>query len=181
MLDSVVMRLRLEVKHLEKSRRRALCCSGCGMGVAWEGDVFTLPGAEGVVGAYVNPMGYVHQTVTVRDARNLVLMGTPEEEHTWFPGYAWTAAYCERCPHHLGWRFTAVNRGHGSGAQQRQHQQQNRQRATAESGGGVLEPAQSAQRGGGVIRAESEAEQPGPAAFFGLRRPALVHEEEGPP
>lgn len=31
------------------------------MGVAWEGDVFTLPGAEGVVGAYVNPMGYVHQ------------------------------------------------------------------------------------------------------------------------
>ena len=52
---------RLEVKHLEQSRRRALCCAGCGTGVAWEGDVFTLPGAEGVVGAYVNPMGYVHQ------------------------------------------------------------------------------------------------------------------------
>ncbi|CAN0288317.1 unnamed protein product, partial [Hapterophycus canaliculatus] len=80
MLDSVVMRLRLEVKHLEKSRRRALCCAGCGMGVAWEGDVFTLPGAEGVVGAYVNPMGYVHQTVPVRNARNLVLMGPPGEE-----------------------------------------------------------------------------------------------------
>lgn len=51
----------MEVKHLEESRRRALCCAGCGAGVAWEGDVFTLPGAEGVVGAYVNPMGYVHQ------------------------------------------------------------------------------------------------------------------------
>lgn len=54
-------RCRLEVKHLEKRRRRALCCAGCGIGVAWEGDVFTLPGAEGVVGAYVNPLGYVHQ------------------------------------------------------------------------------------------------------------------------
>lgn len=52
---------RLEVKHLEQSRRRALCCAGCGTGVAWEGDVFTFPGAEGVVGAYVNAMGYVHQ------------------------------------------------------------------------------------------------------------------------
>lgn len=52
---------RMEIKHLEKSRRRALCCAGCDTGVAWEGDVFTLPGAEGVVGAYVNPTGYVHQ------------------------------------------------------------------------------------------------------------------------
>lgn len=61
LFSSAFFRVRLEVKHLEKSRQRALCCSGCGIGVAWEGDVFTLPGAEGVVGAYVNPLGYVHQ------------------------------------------------------------------------------------------------------------------------
>lgn len=60
---------RLEVKHLEKRRRRALCCAGCGIGVAWEGDVFTLPGAEGVVGAYVNPLGYVHQVGRIRGGR----------------------------------------------------------------------------------------------------------------
>lgn len=56
---------RLEIKHLEESRRRALCCASCDRGVAWEGDVFTLPGAEGVVGAYVNPTGYVHQVLSL--------------------------------------------------------------------------------------------------------------------
>ncbi|CAM9387719.1 unnamed protein product [Pylaiella littoralis] len=182
MLDSVVMRLRLEVKHLEKSRRRALCCAGCGTGIAWEGDVFTLPGAEGVVGAYVNPMGYVHQasmtfyyTVTVRDARNLVLVGTPEEEHSWFPGYAWTLAYCEGCPDHLGWHFTAIDHARRGGQQQCQrgqehhhhhHQQQQQQQLHS-----VLSTPPLSSLSPSSLPAS-------PAAFFGLRRPSLVNAQE---
>lgn len=40
--------------------------------------------------------------------------GTPETEHSWFPGYAWTIANCRHCYSHLGWRFDAVQ---GSGLQ----------------------------------------------------------------
>ncbi|CAN0446632.1 unnamed protein product, partial [Ectocarpus fasciculatus] len=35
----------------------------------------------------------------------------PRAQHSWFPGYAWTCAYCAHCPEHLGWRFTAINPG----------------------------------------------------------------------
>eukprot|EP00329_Picozoa_sp_Boothbay-MS584-11_P006758 61365_4 len=27
--------------------------------------------------------------------------GEPETEHSWFPGYAWTIAYCRGCTSHL--------------------------------------------------------------------------------
>ena len=36
--------------------------------------------------AYVNPHGYVHETLTVCKASNLSLVGRPSTEHSWFPG-----------------------------------------------------------------------------------------------
>jgi hypothetical protein len=32
-------------------------------------------------------------------------------QDSWFPGYAWTVAYCATCFAHLGWRFTPVQPG----------------------------------------------------------------------
>ncbi|CAM9623567.1 unnamed protein product, partial [Heterosigma akashiwo] len=72
--------------------------------------LFTLGGAEGVAGAYVNPHGVVHQTLTLRTLyeAGVRLLGRPTTEDTWFPGYAWTIANCAICWSHLGWRFTAA-------------------------------------------------------------------------
>jgi hypothetical protein len=36
------------------------------------------------------------------------LTGRPSTQDSWFPGYAWTILYCQRCFNHLGWRFTLV-------------------------------------------------------------------------
>lgn len=36
--------------------------------------------------AYVNPHGYIHETLTVYKASNLSLSGRPSTEHSWFPG-----------------------------------------------------------------------------------------------
>lgn len=40
----------------------------------------------GPMAAYVNPHGYVHETLTVYKACNLNLIGRPSTEHSWFPG-----------------------------------------------------------------------------------------------
>lgn len=40
----------------------------------------------GPMAAYVNPHGYVHETLTVYKASNLNLIGRPSTVHSWFPG-----------------------------------------------------------------------------------------------
>lgn len=56
----------------------------------------------------MNPHGYLHEILTLRRARNLLPLGVPTTEFTWFPGYAWQIAFCGGCRSHLGWFFTAV-------------------------------------------------------------------------
>jgi hypothetical protein len=72
-MDSVVQRLRACVEHLERAARLPLRCAACGLRIALQADVFSVPGAEGSVGAYVNSAGFVHQTITLRSARGLRL------------------------------------------------------------------------------------------------------------
>lgn len=125
------------MKYLEMGTGKVLACGVCRAALASKQQVFSVPGAEGVTGAYVNPHGYaepllciksnycsfssfvlllpmhsaVHQTITVRDVldpRAVLLHGRPCTEDSWFPGYAWTIASCARCLNHLGWRFTLV-------------------------------------------------------------------------
>jgi cereblon len=62
---------------------------------------------SGLVGTYVNPAGFVHETITIRKAQGLLAFGKPTEKETWFPGYGWSIAYCKKCSSHIGWRFDA--------------------------------------------------------------------------
>ena len=91
-----------------------LVCSRCANPITRREDICSVPGAEGVVGAYVNPHGVVHQTIT---SRKLIRMSytldsrPPTTKDTWFPGYGWVIACCSRCYSHIGWLFlrTSVN------------------------------------------------------------------------
>lgn len=42
---------------------------------------------RGPMGAFVNPGGHVHETVTFYKATNLSLQGRASQEYSWFPGY----------------------------------------------------------------------------------------------
>lgn len=64
--------------------------------------------AQGSVAAFANPAGYLRQIVTVRHAENLVFIGKPTTEFTWFAGYAWTVAQCAGCGVHVGWSYDAA-------------------------------------------------------------------------
>eukprot|EP00879_Flechtneria_rotunda_P025366 GHRR01026950.1.p1 GENE.GHRR01026950.1~~GHRR01026950.1.p1 ORF type:complete len:532 (+),score=180.41 GHRR01026950.1:223-1818(+) len=101
-------RLRLLLSLLE--RLDQLRCSMCNALLATTGDVLAMT-AEGIGGTFVNSHGYVHDMVTFKRVRGLHYYGSPETEHSWFPGYAWTIAHCDSCGQHLGWRFTATQQG----------------------------------------------------------------------
>lgn len=57
MVNAVLFRLC--IKYLEEGTGKVLACGVCRLPLAAKQEVFTVPGAEGVTGAYVNPHGYV--------------------------------------------------------------------------------------------------------------------------
>lgn len=106
-MDCAVPRLRMELSLLKKCQ--ILCCFNCGEEVAHQDDIFSMS-QEGPQSAYVNPSGHVHETLTLYTVKGIRTVGASSTEYSWFPGYAWTISVCAHCDHHMGWRFTAVNR-----------------------------------------------------------------------
>ena len=88
-------------------------CIQCKSPLACAYDMFTVDGADGTTGNYVNEYGHVHQTITLRsiDDDGVWYQGEPQSQDSWFPGYCWTIMACAVCGHHLGWKFTTNNSG----------------------------------------------------------------------
>uniref|UniRef100_A0A1B6E425 Protein cereblon n=2 Tax=Clastoptera arizonana TaxID=38151 RepID=A0A1B6E425_9HEMI len=105
-LNSPIQRLRVELSLLQKME--VLCCKHCRVQIGSHKDVFSMS-VEGPQGTYVNPGGYIHETLTLYQVESVIVFGTPSTDFSWFPGYAWSLAKCERCHIHLGWKFTATS------------------------------------------------------------------------
>ena len=96
--------------RIDAEERDPVRCSGCGNPVA-EPEAVVSIGGEPPVRVQVNPHGVAFEVVTLSQAGGLVYVGTPQAEHSWFAGYAWTIACCASCSAHLGWRFDPVAGG----------------------------------------------------------------------
>ncbi|XP_068702174.1 protein cereblon-like isoform X2 [Montipora foliosa] len=107
-INCPTQRLRRELDIVRKCS--VFCCMECDTRIVEKSDLFSMS-VDGPLGAYVNPNGWVHETLTFYRATSIRLRGRPTAENSWFPGYAWTIAECAQCGNHLGWRFTAVKRG----------------------------------------------------------------------
>lgn len=57
-----------------------------------------------------NPAGYSFHLLCYSDAPGAGETGQPTTEATWFPGYAWSFAFCQECLNHLGWWFNGSDR-----------------------------------------------------------------------
>ncbi|XP_040214589.1 protein cereblon isoform X1 [Rana temporaria] len=107
-IGNAIQRLRCELDIMSKCT--SLCCKRChDTEITTKNEIFSLS-LCGPMAAYVNPHGYVHETLTVYKALNLSLVGRASTENSWFPGYAWTIAQCRVCQSHMGWKFTAVRK-----------------------------------------------------------------------
>ncbi|XP_054276612.1 protein cereblon [Macrosteles quadrilineatus] len=121
-LNSPIQRLRWELKIMQqvaysecldaispfwKLSKQFLCCRSCTNTVGSDSDLFSMS-TEGPQSTFVNPNGYLHETITLYKVKSIYAVGLPSTEFSWFPGYAWTIAKCNHCNHHLGWMFTAT-------------------------------------------------------------------------
>ena len=104
-MNSAVERLRAELHLFRKCTM--LACSDCGQKIAHRKEVFSMS-VSGPMAAYVNPGGFVHETLTLHKTTGIVHRGRKSTEHSWFPGYAWTICECRSCGRHIGWKFTAT-------------------------------------------------------------------------
>jgi len=87
-----------------------LVCRACETVVArtaWVGAPDDGPAAR----VFFNPQGVVMKVVCLRRVAHVRAGGTPTQEFSWFPGYAWSYGMCGGCGRQLGWRFTPVGAG----------------------------------------------------------------------
>lgn len=71
--------------HINFQDFTELHCSHCDVDLALKEDIFSMS-VDGPLAAYVNPGGYVHDTLTITKTVNLKRQGRPSTEHSWFPG-----------------------------------------------------------------------------------------------
>lgn len=55
---------------------------------------------------FTNPGGYTYTIDCFHSAPGCQAIGDATEECTWFKGYAWQIAVCERCHEQLGWFYS---------------------------------------------------------------------------
>lgn len=104
-LTCCIQRLRWLLSIL--SKYMYISCANCKSKICKKDDVFSMS-VRGPQGTYVNPSGFVHETITVYRAESLSLRDRPSTEFSWFPGYAWTICECAQCGTHIGWKFTTT-------------------------------------------------------------------------
>ncbi|RNA36227.1 cereblon isoform X1 [Brachionus plicatilis] len=86
-------KMRINILRMNCINQRLILCNEQFCSKA---NVFSMT-KHGFMGAYLNPGGVVHETLTV---------SKPSTQHSWFPGYAWQIITCKRCNNHIGWKFT---------------------------------------------------------------------------
>lgn len=85
---------------------RALVCSGCRHVVTHESRALKV--ADRHRHTCVNPAGIVFRVRCFSTAPGCVGHGEVSTYFSWFAGYAWQIALCERCTMHLGWSFSGA-------------------------------------------------------------------------
>lgn len=107
--DCIVRLLRAELAILRQCGDNVYCAT-CGAFLAHTSDILSMT-SHGAAGTFVNPGGSVFQILTLREVHldHVVVDVVRSTQDSWFPGYAWSIAYCNSCYRHLGWQFDAAD------------------------------------------------------------------------
>ena len=97
-----------ETEEQEQEDGDLIRCAQCLHAITREEDRIVVSGAH--THTFANPNGVVFEIGCFGATRGLRFAGPPTEEFTWFSGYAWRIAVCEKCLLHLGWLYVGADK-----------------------------------------------------------------------
>lgn len=87
----------------ESDERRAVRCRACGHEVTTREDSEEIDGKHRHT--FFNPAGILYEIACYGVAPGCDNLGSPTDQFSWFPGFAWRYSLCGACRSHLGWQF----------------------------------------------------------------------------
>lgn len=90
---------------------KIMICHRCQSIITSRNDLIFVLGSN--IHSKINPAGFAYQFECYSKAPGCAVIGEPSAEHSWFSGYLWQMAFCEKCSEHLGWFFKCDTRFYG--------------------------------------------------------------------
>src|SRR5512147_1658201 len=78
-------------------------CVTCGTALARSSDSIEVVGKHEHV--FINPHGLIFRIRCYATAVNVVQVGVPSADFSWFAGMLWQVTQCTGCRSHVGWEF----------------------------------------------------------------------------
>ena len=92
----------------ESKEQKYYRCKKCFIPIAVQGSECSV-GTQASSTIQINPHGYLHHVLTIKDAFNIFLYGSLTPADSWFPGYSWRLCICIQCISHVGWSYHQAN------------------------------------------------------------------------
>ncbi|HPC42688.1 MAG TPA: cereblon family protein [Spirochaetota bacterium] len=89
--------------------KKNILCKTCGNPITSDEAGIAMNGSH--EHTFMNPRGMVFRIGCFSKAAGCFIVGSPTDEYTWFPGFAWCCVICARCQSHLGWHYRSGGSG----------------------------------------------------------------------
>ncbi len=90
------------------AEEEAVLCRMCLAAITNKSEITAVNGSHGHT--FSNPDGIVFDIGCFKTADGCSQIGPASAEFTWFKGYLWQVAVCNKCIRHIGWKFAAMGR-----------------------------------------------------------------------
>ncbi|MBF0377013.1 MAG: hypothetical protein HQK72_05975 [Desulfamplus sp.] len=94
-------------KSIKIEEKKVIVCAFCGNSITDVSQIISVNGSHQHV--FVNPHGIVFDTICFNQCDGCIVDSSLSSEFSWFHGYSWKVAGCNRCYRHLGWLFLLDN------------------------------------------------------------------------
>jgi hypothetical protein len=95
----------------DAGKGRKIRCRGCEQIITDDAQRISVAGGHSHY--RVNPSGIEFHFQCFNQAPGCSALGPATYEHTWFTGYRWQIAICNRCGEHLGWLYRGSSSFYG--------------------------------------------------------------------
>jgi len=94
--------------EIGENQSKAYRCTGCKSVITYSDRLVALLGDNWHRFRY--SAGVFCELFTFSSCPGAFNIGHPNENYSWFPGYGWSFALCQKCGNHLGWHYKASSR-----------------------------------------------------------------------